>query len=182
MLDVGQEVAKGYAVAGQFVQLRCDDSQKPAYIAIANTPSEVSQSALVEMVIKTNDSTAGAICELSEGAKLDCSPVMGKGFRVKERAPAATCPTVFLIATGTGIAPIRARIISVELDIVSSDSVALYYRFRNEEYCAYADELDAWVRPPPLLPLSHVHCCKGSLTGERLDFFPFLFALRVWVL
>mmetsp|Transcript_6362 Transcript_6362/g.16417 ORF Transcript_6362/g.16417 Transcript_6362/m.16417 type:complete len:327 (+) Transcript_6362:1-981(+) len=146
VLDVGQDVAKGYTVAGQYVQLRCDESQKPAFIAIANTPSEVGQSALVEMVIKTNDGTAGAICELSEGAKLDCSPVMGKGFRVEERAPAATCPTVFLLATGTGIAPIRALINSGELDIANRDSVALYYGYRNEEYCAYGDEIDAWEK------------------------------------
>ena len=144
VLDVGQDVAKGYTVAGQFVQLRCDESQKPAYIALANSPSEAGGN-LVEMVIKTNDGTAGAICDLSEGSDLDVSPVMGKGFQVKERAPLASCPNVYLIATGTGIAPIRALINSGELDIPNRESVALYYGYRNQDYCAYSEEIESWV-------------------------------------
>lgn len=143
-MDVGQDVAKGYTVAGQFVQLRCDESQKPAYIALANSPSEAGGN-LVEMVIKTNDGTAGAICDLSEGSDLDVSPVMGKGFQVKDRAPLASCPNVYLIATGTGIAPIRALINSGELDIPNRESVALYYGYRNQDYCAYSEEIESWV-------------------------------------
>ena len=70
---------------------------------------------------------------------------MGKGFQVKDRAPLASCPNVYLIATGTGIAPIRALINSGELDIPNRESVALYYGYRNQDYCAYSEEIESWV-------------------------------------
>ena len=152
VLDVGQEVAKGYTLAGQFVQVttdRNDESKKPAYIALANTPSEAGQDGLVEMVIKTNDGTAGAICDLGEGSVLDVSAVMGKGFNFADRAPVETCQKVYLIATGTGIAPIRALINSGELDIPKRKSVVLYYGYRNSEYCAYSEEIASWVSGAP---------------------------------
>lgn len=155
LLDVGSDVAKGYTVPGQFVQVRVQEDDKPAYIALANSPSESEETALVEMVIKTNDGTAGAICNLGEGDQLDVSAVMGKGFQVVERAPLDTCSHVYLIATGTGIAPIRALINSGELDIPNRESVVLYYGYRNSEYCAYCDEFESWekqgIRVVPVL-------------------------------
>ncbi|QDZ18158.1 putative FAD/NAD(P)-binding oxidoreductase [Chloropicon primus] len=143
VLDIGEDVAKGYTVPGQYVQLRCGEEQKPAFIAIANAPSE---SSLVEIVVKTNDGTAGAICALGKGEELDVSPVMGKGFAVEDKAPLSTCKNVYLVATGTGIAPIRALIQSGDLEIPSRESVALYYGYRNQDYCAYSEEFPEWEK------------------------------------
>lgn len=176
VVDVG-EVAKGYTVPGQYVQVRSSEDQKPAFIALANAPADTT---LVEMVIKTNDGTAGAICGLDQGSELDVSPVMGKGFRVEERAPLSSCKHVYLIATGTGIAPIRALIDSGELDIPSRDSVTLYYGYRNNDYCAYGDEIAKWestgIRVVPVLsePESGWEGAKGYVqdsfkTAEKLE-------------
>ena len=176
VVDVG-EVAKGYTVPGQYVQVRSSEDQKPAFIALANAPADTT---LVEMVIKTNDGTAGAICGLDQGSELDVSPVMGKGFRVEERAPLSSCKHVYLIATGTGIAPIRALIDSGELDIPSRDSVTLYYGYRNNDYCAYGDEIAKWesmgIRVVPVLsePESGWEGAKGYVqdsfkTTEKLE-------------
>ena len=142
ILDVGSDLAQGYTIPGQYVQVRCDEEQKPAFIALANAPAH--QSSLVEMVIKTNDGTAGALCALGEGAEVDVSPVMGKGFPVEERAPLDTCKDVYLIATGTGIAPIRALINSGALNIKNRDSVALLYGYKDKDHCAYSEEFGAW--------------------------------------
>jgi NAD(P)H-flavin reductase len=183
VLDVGQDVAKGYTLAGQFVQVTTDsndESKKPAYIALANTPSAAGQDGMVEMVIKTNDGTAGAICDLGEGADLDVSAVMGKGFNFADRAPLATCKNVYLIATGTGISPIRALINSGELDIPKRDSVVLYYGYRNSEYCAYSEEIESWeklgIKVVPVLsePESGWQGAKGYVqdsfkTAEKVD-------------
>ena len=145
LLNVGNDIAKGYTLAGQYVQVRVGEDSKPAFIALANAPNADS-SPIVEMVIKRNDSTAGDVCDLGKGEQLEVSVVQGKGFRAEERAPASACPRVFLFATGTGIAPMRALINSGELDIPNrKGGVELYYGFRDFEHCAYKDEFGEWV-------------------------------------
>lgn len=143
LVNVRDEVSRGYTVAGQFVQVRVDEDKKPAFIALANKPNM--DTPHFEMIIKTNDGTAGDICSLKEGQELELSAVMGKGFRVEERAPAKLCPRVVLFATGTGIAPIKALIDSGELDIAKRENVELYYGYKNENFCAYEEEFDNWV-------------------------------------
>jgi hypothetical protein len=64
--------------------------------------------------VKGGDGTAGEVCALGEGAAVDLSPVMGKGFDLSgiTTVAQAECPNVLLFATGSGISPIRALISS----------------------------------------------------------------------
>jgi len=154
VLEVGRDAAEGHTAAGQFVQVRvASPSQqdlKPAYMALANPPtsdaSSSSSQSRFEMVVKRNEGTAGVVCDLKRGDTLDVSDVIGKGFGLKEAHPAGTRPNVLLFATGTGIAPIRALISSGDLDIPNRKDVQLYYGFKNNDYCAYSEEIATWER------------------------------------
>ncbi|KAL3130519.1 hypothetical protein ABBQ38_008334 [Trebouxia sp. C0009 RCD-2024] len=140
VIDVGS-LAEGYKTAGQFMQIKVGDS-KPGFFAIASAPDSNNQG-LVEVLIKDGppDSTASLLCNISSGAEVSVSPVMGKGFRM-ERAPTTEHPTCLLFATGSGISPIKALIESNELQ--GRQEVRLYYGTRNSDATAYSDLDESW--------------------------------------
>lgn len=142
VIDLGS-LAEGYKTAGQFVQIKVGDS-KAGFFAIASPPDSNNQG-LVEVLIKDGppDSTANLLCNISAGAEVSVSPVMGKGFRM-ERAPASDHPTCLLFATGSGISPIKALIESEELQAHDRKDVRLYYGTRNTGATAYSDLDDTW--------------------------------------
>jgi hypothetical protein len=58
----------------------------------------------MEFLIKAVEgTTAGMLCNLGKGDKVELSQVMGSGFRVDQIAPAEDYPTILLFATGSGI-------------------------------------------------------------------------------
>ena len=52
------------------------------------------------------------------GDAIDVSPVMGKGFPTQS-VPPSQAPYLFIFATGTGIAPIKALIESGDLQVAT---------------------------------------------------------------
>ena len=71
MVDIG-DLASGYTIGGQYLQLKVGDS-KPAFYAIASAPSAQSP---IELLIKNQGSTAEILCDSKAGA-LVC--VLSKG-------------------------------------------------------------------------------------------------------
>lgn len=69
LLDAGA-LAAGYAKAGQFVQLKVADTDKPGFFAIASPP-EPNNAGMLELLVKSQPgSTAEALCKLGEGSQV----------------------------------------------------------------------------------------------------------------
>jgi len=151
VLEVPSELAAGYTVPGQYVQLGRGEG-KPAFMAIASAPGGDT----FEFLIQRTDGMAGQICDVQAGDTLECSAVMGKGFAVDE----LDGREVVFMAGGTGISAVRAVIESR-----SDWSGRLYYGARSPELMAYRDRFTDWeargVRVVPTLDEAHEGYFQG---------------------
>lgn len=89
------------------------------------------------------DSTAELLVNSKEGGSVDVSPVMGKGFNIA-KLPADTYDTVFLFATGSGIAPVKALVESGTLQASDRELVKLFYGTRSEELTPFKELQSEW--------------------------------------
>ncbi|KAD0410225.1 hypothetical protein E3N88_44310 [Mikania micrantha] len=138
------DLASSYTIAGQYLQLRIPDVEKPSFLAIASPPSLVFSNCVFEFLVKSiAGSTAEILCGLGKGDFVELSPVMGKGFDTDEISPPEEYRSVLIFATGSGISPIRSLIESGFSADKRAD-VRLYYGARNLQRMAYQDRFKAW--------------------------------------
>ncbi|KAG5183336.1 hypothetical protein JKP88DRAFT_54230 [Tribonema minus] len=144
-VDAG-EISTGYKMPGQYVQIKTGD-EKAGFYAIASAPKT---DGMFEFLVKETD-TNKWLTQMKSGT-LDMSAVMGNGFPIKEEFTGYKydfpVQNVILVATGTGIAPIRAAIESGLLEVDTSGpfgrSCTLYYGAHSPERMAYQDKLEEW--------------------------------------
>lgn len=167
VLDISESSALmgGHTRAGQYVQLRVAGSgSKPAYMSIASPPSTAASGSLEFLIKNVKGQTAGLLCSLSKGDKVEISPAAGKGFAIEHLYPAEDFPTVLLFATGTGISPVRS-LIEAGFDALKRSDVRLYYGAKNLQWMAYQDKFKEWessgVKIIPVLSRS-----EDDWTGE----------------
>lgn len=138
MIEVEAAVFKSYTTPGQYVKIRADSSQeKPGFFAMASAPGAGSNA--FEFLIKKTDGSAW-IADAKEGSKVEMSVAQGKGYKYAE-ALGDNVGEVLLLATGSGIAPLKAVMESGDL---SSKSPKLYYGARNEKQMAFMDKFKDW--------------------------------------
>lgn len=136
---------------GQYVQIKVGEG-KPGFFAIASPPSDDGGS--LEFLIKATDSTTPLITA-KPGATVEVSPVMGKGFPIKENFSGYKydfpIQNVVLAASGTGIAPLRAAIESGALELPDEEddgvfgrSCKLYWGCKDEESMPWQDKMKDW--------------------------------------
>lgn len=145
-VDVSEsiELATSYSRAGQYLQLRLADVEKPSFLAIASPPCVAAESGVFEFLVKSvAGSTAELLCGLGKGDFVELSPVMGLGFDINQISPPQQYQSVFIFATGSGISPIRSLIESGISANMRSD-VRLYYGARNLKRMAYQDRFKDW--------------------------------------
>ncbi|KAI3516695.1 hypothetical protein L1887_15662 [Cichorium endivia] len=145
-IDVSEspDLASSYTLAGQYLQLRLPDVEKPSFLAIASPPSLASTNGVFEFLVKSiAGSTAELLCGLEKGDVVELSPVMGKGFNTDQISPPEDYQSVLIFATGSGISPIRSLIESGFSADKRSD-VRLYYGARNLQRMAYQDRFKSW--------------------------------------
>ncbi|KAH7440951.1 hypothetical protein KP509_03G017500 [Ceratopteris richardii] len=166
-LDISSSPAimKGYTRAGQYVQLRVVGSDSnPVYMSIASPPRTAASGSLEFLVKNSKGRTAGSLCNLKRGDKVEVSPIKGSGFAIERLYPAEDFPTVLLFATGTGISSVRSLIES-GFDALKRSDVRLYYGTRNLQEMAYQDKFKEWelsgVKIIPVLSQSN-----AGWTGE----------------
>eukprot|EP00250_Pteridium_aquilinum_P012971 c21054_g1_i1 orf=322-1368(+) len=146
VLDVSGSSAlmSSHTRAGQYVQLRVTGSDsKPAYMSIASPPSTATSGSLEFLIKYVKGQTAGLLCDLNKGDKVEVSPVGGNGFAIERLYPAEDFPTVLLFATGTGISPVRS-LIEAGFDAHKRSDVRLYYGTKNLQWMAYQDKFKEW--------------------------------------
>ena len=98
------DLAASHTRAGQYLQLRVPDVEKPTFLAIASPPLLASAEGVFQFLVKSVEgSIAELLCGLKKGDVVQLSQVMGKGFDVDQIAPPQDFPSVFIFATGSGI-------------------------------------------------------------------------------
>lgn len=138
------DLAASHTRAGQYLQLRVPDVEKPTFLAIASPPSLASGDGVFQFLVKNVEgSIAEILCGLKKGDVVQVSQVMGRGFDIDLIAPPQDYPTVLIFATGSGISPIRSLIESGFGASKRSD-VRLYYGARNLKRMAYQDKFVDW--------------------------------------
>ena len=140
-------VASGSTAPGQYVQVRTQETDKPAFIAVAS-PVGSAPDGVVELLVKSvPGATAEALCALPVGASLQVSDVQGAGFQLQQRLPAEAFPDVYVFATGSGLAPIRSLLDTPERLgglAGSGRTVRLYVGVRSPAHLPFAGRLEAW--------------------------------------
>ncbi|GMH27475.1 hypothetical protein Nepgr_029318 [Nepenthes gracilis] len=138
------DVALSHKRAGQYLQLRFPDVEKPSFLAISSTPSHAAARGEFEFLVKSvPGSTAEMLCNLRKDDIVELSYAMGNGFDVDRISPPEEFSTVLIFATGSGISPIRSLIESGFSANDRSD-VRLYFGARNLQRMAYQDRFKDW--------------------------------------
>ncbi len=139
------------------------EARKPYSIAIA--PAQARARGYLEFLLKTKAGgrLGGPLSGLRRGALVEaCGPVGALA------APARlTAPHLFLVAGGTGIAPLRA-ILQHALDTGYRGRVTVVYSARTPRHFAYLDELQRLARRGRIrLVLTATRAAPRTWRGER---------------
>ena len=103
-LSDSPDLASSHTRAGQYLQLRVPDIEKPSFLAIASPPKLASSCGVFEFLVKSvAGSTAELLCGLKKGDVVELSQVMGNGFDISRIDPPENYSTVLIFATGSGI-------------------------------------------------------------------------------
>jgi hypothetical protein len=114
-------VGNAYSTPGQYLKLKTDDSPdtKPSFLAIASPPS----SKTFSFLIKENENNV-ALTSIQPGSTVKITKPMGGGYRTADAFDAYKFDfpvnNVYMLACGSGIAPIAATIESKSLNLGNS--------------------------------------------------------------
>lgn len=134
-LDVGEALARSYATPGQYTKAQVEGVGE-SFFAIASAPG----SATWDLLLKRGSPLVDAIASKNPGDRLAVATAMGKGFPI-ERAAGRD---LVLVATGSGISPIRAVIEHVRAHRSSFGAVSLHFGARTPQSFAFAGDFDGW--------------------------------------
>jgi NAD(P)H-flavin reductase len=137
-LDVPKGVWSSYAIPGQFVKLK-PAVAPPGMFALAQPPEKGSR---FEFLIKRGTPIAEELWTVKPGGDLEVSRVQGKGFPIDK----ARGHNVLLVATGTGLTPMRAVIDHVRSDRQAWGKVTLLFGAFTPAHFPWADEYAAWEK------------------------------------
>ncbi len=122
--------------AGQYCELRVPGGESAPF-ALMSTPAERTLSFLVG----DRSEPGTSIAALRPGEALEVGMPSGPGFDLD----ACLGRDVTFVATGTGIAPVRAALTLARERAAELGRIRLYYGLRNRRFVAIDDELPAWV-------------------------------------
>jgi NAD(P)H-flavin reductase len=135
----GTPLVGSHANAGQYVKLALP-GYDASYFAIASAPS--TDGSRFDLLVKRTPGLAGALAEAPAGSKVMLSTPLGKGFPLER----ANGKNVLLIATGSGISPIRSAIEALRKDRAKVRDVTLYWGARTPRSFPYEDEWIGWEK------------------------------------
>ncbi|GJQ14962.1 hypothetical protein GpartN1_g6753.t1 [Galdieria partita] len=129
-------VLEQYTNPGMFVKLS-NGKEKPNFFAVASAV----HSPFMEFLVKRTHATAW-LCDLEKDGEVFISSVMGRGFQLSRLH---NVEHIYLLATGSGIAPLRAVMESKEfLQFANKKDLQLYYGVRTPERFSYHDRFSLW--------------------------------------
>ncbi|MEZ4310866.1 MAG: hypothetical protein R3F14_22720 [Polyangiaceae bacterium] len=136
-LDVPPEVVASHTTPGQYVKVSVEGAGE-GFFAVASRPDAAS--GRVDLLLKLGGAVTDAISKLPAGAVVRTTNVQGKGFPI-DRAPGRD---VVLVATGSGISPVRSVIETILLRRADYGLVSLYFGARTPASFAYQADFEVW--------------------------------------
>jgi NAD(P)H-flavin reductase len=130
--------AESHTRAGQFCRIRAEGHE--GIFAMCTAPGEPGARFLVRVGTPEGGEAADALARLDDGAPVEMSLPAGQGFAL-ERARGLD---LLFVATGTGVAPVRAAIESVLQDRASFGHLSFEHGVRSSAHLAIADDLARW--------------------------------------
>ena len=144
---------------GQLLQLRLPDGEI-GHFALATAPAEHGQEEL--LLRRGSAHVDDLIAALGPGVQVEVTAPFGPGFPIE----AAEGRHVLMVATGSGITPLRALLHNFLERRGKLDTVKLFFGQRTPENFPYAGEYQSWREAGLEL---HLVCSRAdaSWTGER---------------
>ncbi|XXF78853.1 NAD-binding oxidoreductase [Myxococcaceae bacterium GXIMD 01537] len=137
-LDIGGTALVGsHRAPGQYVRLRLPEGGEGLF-AIASPPAPAGTR--WDFLLKSGSRLPDALVRLPTGARVEVSHPEGRGFPLER----ARGKDVLLLATGSGISPIRSLIESLRMDREAFGRVTLYFGARTPRAFAYTEEFHLW--------------------------------------
>lgn len=136
-LAVSPALAASYVSPGQYVKIGLENVGD-SFFAIASRPHPPGDH--IELLLKLGSPLTDALAALSPGAPVRATAAQGKGFPIER----AVGRDLVLVATGSGISPIRSVLETVVHRRSDFEKVSLYFGARTPSAFAYTDELPAW--------------------------------------
>lgn len=149
-IEVPPEISSNYKTPGQYVKLKIGEN-KPNFFAIASPPDGRDT---LSFLVKETDSNEFLTCA-SVDQKFDLSVPQGKGFQFEEYFENYksdwACSNVYLLAAGSGLAPIAACIDFEGLGLGSTGTKTLFPRkailiigARSEQHLPFRNKYEEW--------------------------------------
>lgn len=129
---------EAYERPGQFCKIRVGGDE--GIFAMYSAPGEPGARFLVRVGNPIGGEAADALAALPDGAPIEMTLPAGEGFALEQ----ARGRDLFFIATGTGIAPVRAALEWVLLRRGEYGAISLDHGLRSAAHLAIGDDLARW--------------------------------------
>lgn len=136
-LDVPPAVARSHTLPGQYVKLAVADAGE-GFFAIASRPDEAGDH--LELLLKLGGAVTGAIARLAPGDGVRTTAAQGKGFPLDR----AVGRDLVLVATGSGISPVRSVVEAIVPRRSDFGIVSLYFGAQTPSSFAFREDFEAW--------------------------------------
>lgn len=146
---------EAYARPGQFCKIRIAELE--GLFAMFSAPGEPLRF-LVRVGNPDHGEAADAMAASPDGTRIDMSLPAGEGFPLERARGRDVC----FVATGTGIAPVRAAIEVVLADRGSYGAISLDHGLRSKSHLAIGDDVARWRQ---LGVEVHVHLSTPDASG-----------------
>jgi NAD(P)H-flavin reductase len=135
-VNVPKGVTSTYAIPGQFVKLKPAVSP-PGMFAIAQPPAREGH---FEFLVKRGSPITEELFAMKRDETVEVSRVQGKGFPIDK----ARGHNVLLVATGTGLAPMRAVIDTIRSERKAWGRVTLLFGAFTPAHFPWPEEYPRW--------------------------------------
>jgi sulfhydrogenase subunit gamma (sulfur reductase) len=132
----GAGAAESYTVPGQYMRLAIEEGVARPY-AIASPPGL----AQLEFLLKVPAERVGPLCALGPGDRVQATHAQGKGFPLDK----ARGKALWLFASGSGVAPLRAVVERVAAQRSEFGDVTLLYGVKTQDELAFTERFGAWA-------------------------------------
>jgi NAD(P)H-flavin reductase len=132
----GSALVESYRVPGQYTRLAFEDGVARPY-AIASAPGHDD----VEFLLKVPEEQVASLCALGPDDRVWAGRAQGPGFPLDKASGLA----LFMFATGSGIAPLRATVEHLLPRRTDVGDVTLYYGARSRADLAFSERFATWA-------------------------------------
>lgn len=153
-----------YVHPGQFCKMRVGDAD--GIFAMFSAPGERPVRFLVRTDGPSEGDAAGRLAALPPGSSIEMSQPAGRGFDL-ERARGRD---LYFVATGTGVAPVRAALEHVLAHRADYGTLALDHGVRTEAHLAIREDLERWREAGIEVDVCYSHLdAEGALCGRTVQ-------------